>query len=175
MANFPTTQLTNQRRAFPAVLGVALILSIVVCAGLYFYYLIAQNVVNPMPVEGVLKEARCRASAISQQGTQTEIPVLQSIYEFPSRSKDVPPGSKERPHLDRITEHVSYETNAACQAAASAQAVGAKRTIWAGENPLGDRFRARLTEQREYPSSTLLWVPICIAALIFWGWRRAMR
>jgi hypothetical protein len=175
MANFPTTRLTNQRRDFPAVLGVALIFSIIICAGLYFYYLIAQNVVNPMPVQGVLKEAKCRPSAVSRQGAQTEIPVLLSIYEFPSRSKDVALGSKGRPHLDQITEYVSYETNAECQAAAFGQEVGSKRTIWAGENPLSDRFRARLIEEREYPSSTLLWVPGCIAALIFWGWRRAMR
>lgn len=175
MANLPNTRLTNQRRDFPAVLGVALVLSIVVCAGLYLYYFFAQNVVNPMPVQGVLKDASCRTSAISRQGTQTETPVLRNVYEFPSRSKDVAQGSAKRPHLDQITEHVSFETNADCLAAASGQAVGSKRTIWAGENPLSDRFRARLTEHREYPSSTLLWVPGCIAALIFLGWRRAMR
>jgi hypothetical protein len=165
----------NQRRDFPVLLRVVLILSIIVCAGLYFYYLIAQNVVNPMPVQGVLKEAKCRPSAISRQGTQTEIPVLLSTYEFPSRSNDATLGSMGRSHLDRITEYVSYETNAECEAAAVGQKVGSQRTIWAGENPLSDRYRARLTERREYPSLALLWVPTCIAALVFWAWRRVMR
>ena len=83
-------------------------------------------------------------------------------------------GSNGRPHVDHITEYVSYDTNAACLAAATSQKIGSVRTVWAGENPLGDRFRARLTEHQEYPSSTLLWVPGVIAAHIFWGWRRVM-
>lgn len=175
MTSSPAAHPPNRRRDFPAVLRVVLMLVIVICAGLYFYYLLAQDLSNPMPVQGVLTESTCRPSAISKKGTQTEIPVLLNVYEFPSRSKDVALQKKGRPTLDQITEYVSLATNEECFAAAKRQEIGSKRTIWAGEDELGKRFRARFTEHREYPPLALLWLPGCISALVLLIWRRAAR
>ena len=168
-------RLTNQRRKLPGVLRVVLIYSIAVCFGLYFYYLIAQDITNPVAVQGVLRESECLPASISKQGVRTGIPVLRSVYAFPSRSKDALLPEQGSPVCDQLTEYVEYETTAECQAAALGRQIGSKRTIWAGENPLSDRFRARFTEDRDYPPLALLWVPVCIAALILWLWRRATR
>lgn len=146
-----------------------LLFPVVVCAALYAYYFVAQAVVNPMPVEGVLMSASCRSSGISRQGTQTDIPTVLVVYEFPSRSTVRSPATSRHAYgRDDITEFIDYDTNANCMAAASALVPGSKRTVWAGENDMSDRFRARLTAERQYPSAALLWGPGCFAALVLW-------
>ena len=73
---------------------------------------------------------------------------------------------------DEIRDYTEYDTMAACEAAAQTVAPGTHQTVWAAENDWNDRFRARLTAERQYPSAALLWVPACFAALSLWVWRR---
>jgi hypothetical protein len=161
---------TNARRTSAAVVYVMVFFPVVVCAALYAYYFVAQAVVNPMPVEGVLKSAQCQPAGISRQGVQTSIPSVRIVYEFPSRSRAPRNSTVGHPRgLDEITEYIDYDTSDACEAAARALVPGSTRTVWAGENDMSDRFRARLTAERRYPPFTLLWVPGCLAAMVLWG------
>ncbi len=159
----------------PPLLYGMLLFPVVVCAALYGYYFFAQDVINPEPVQGVLKAASCQGGSISREGAKTSIVYLRTVYEFPSRSRDRAPATRTGPSLDEITDHVEYDRAADCEAAALALKPGSPRTVWAGENDLSDRFRARLTAERQYPPLALLWVPGCIAALVLWGWKRASR
>lgn len=159
------------RRPPPVLYGM-LLFPVVVCAALYAYYLLAQDVINPLPVQGVLKGVSCQGGSISKEGAKTSIVYLRTVYEFPSRSRDRPPPTKTGPSVDEITDYVEYDRAADCEAAAFALEMGSPRTVWAGENDLSDRFRARLTAERQYPPMALLWVPGCFAALVLWGWRR---
>ncbi len=148
-----------------------LLFPIVMCAALYAYYFTAQRVINPVPVEGALKSASCTGGSISRQGAKTSIVYLQTVYSFPSRSRN----QTLTPAQDEISDYVEYDRAADCEAAAAVLVVGSPRTVWAGENDMNDRFRARLTEARAYPPIALLWVPGAIAALVLLGWRRAFR
>lgn len=156
----------------PPVLYAMLLFPVVVCAALYLYYFLAQDVINPLPVQGVLKAASCQGGSISREGAKTSIVYLHTVYVFPSRSRDRPPPTKTGPNLDEISDYIEYDRAADCEAAALALERGSPRTVWAGENDLSDRFRARLTAERQYPPMALLWVPGCIAMLVLWGWRR---
>jgi hypothetical protein len=144
---------------------------VAVCAALYAYYFVSQSIINPVPVEGVLKSALCRPASISREGARTSIPSVRILYEFPSRSRGSSPATAT--HLprgrDEIAEYADYDTTEECMAAARALVPGSTRTVWAGENDMSDRFRARLTAERQYPPLALLWVPACLAALVLWA------
>ncbi len=160
----------NSARKSSTVVYVMALLPVVVCVALFAYYFVAQAVINPMPVEGVLKSAVCQPAGISRQGVRTGIPSVRLVYEFPSRSRAPRNPTVGHPRgLDEITEYIEYETSDACEAAARALVPGSTRTVWAGENDMSDRFRARLTAERQYPPVALLWVPAGIAAIVLWG------
>lgn len=157
-------------RTSSAVVYVMVLFPVVVCAALYAYYFVAQAVINPMPVEGVLTSARCQPAGISRQGVKTSIPSVRIVYEFPSRSRTPSNPTVMHPNgLDEITEYIDYDTSEACEAAARALVPGSTKTVWAGENDMSDRFRARLTAERQYPPVALLWVPAGFAAVVLWG------
>ena len=168
--------LTNARRraVSPAqkVLYGMLLVPCVICWALYIYYFFAQNLQNPMPVTGLFVSANCVGIGASGGrlggGSHT---YLETVYEFVSRSADSP----TRPLKDRITERVLYEAGwMACQDAQHAELeLRAPTTVWAGEDAMSARFRARLTADQQYPSVLLLLAPAAIPAMFF-GVRRWM-
>lgn len=172
MTATPDAPASAQSRRPPRALVAMLLFPVIVCWLLYAYYFFAQDVVNPAPVVGTLTSATCTGGSISQQGAKTSIVELRATYVFPSRSRDIAQASARTATLDQITDYVEYERAADCEAAALALPKGTTRTVWAGENPMSDRFRARLTADRHYPPLALLWGPILLAALVLWGWRR---
>lgn len=173
MAHSSASHDPPRKRRPPDVIRLALAFPVIACIALYSYYWFAQTVINPMPVQGVLREAVCHPASISRQGVKSGITELRTVYMFPSRSKDASYARSGPAVMDQITEYVEYDDASACEAEAIRREPGSMRTVWAGENPLSDRYRARLTEERHYPSATLLWVPGCIVAVLAWAWRRA--
>ena len=172
MTATPDSPAPAQARRPPRELVAMLLFPVIVCGLLYAYYFFAQDVVNPAPVVGTLTSATCTGGSISQQGAKTSIVELRTTYAFPSRSRDFARAPARTATLDQITDYVEYEKMSDCEAAALALPKGTTRTVWAGENAMSDRFRARLTADRHYPPLALLWAPILVAALVFWGWRR---
>jgi len=168
----PDDPASSPTRRPPRELVAMLLFPVIVCALLYAYYFFAQDVVNPAPVVGTLASATCTGGSISQQGAKTSIVALRTTYVFPSRSRDFAQAPARTPTQDQITDYVEYEKMSDCEAAVLALPKGATRTVWAGENAMSDRFRARLTADRHYPPLALLWGPILFAALALWGWRR---
>ena len=178
MPNFSTATRSDpqlRRKQLPRVIWIVLLVPVIVCALLYGYYFLAHQIVNPVPVVGVLKNASCQGGSISRQGAKTSIVYLRKIYEFPSRSRTLSNAATSGPRTDEISEFTEHDRAADCESAALSLEIGSQRTVWAGENPMTDRFRARLSAERTYPPVALLWVPVCIAALVRWAWRRAVR
>ena len=138
----------------------------VICWALYFYYFFAQHLQNPMPVTGQFVSVACVGVGASSgrlgDGAHT---YLETVYEFVSRSAD----TATSPMKDRVTERVLYEDGMAdCESdQQEAQTLRAPKTVWAGEDAMSARFRARLTADQEYPSVLLLLVPAAIPALFF--------
>ena len=159
----------------PLVLRIMLLGPAIVCALLYGYYFFAQRIINPAPVVGILKSASCTGGSISRQGAKTSIVYLHKVYRFPSRSKTLSAAAASGPRQDEISEYIEYDRTADCESAMLNLELGSQKTVWAGENKMTDRFRARLSAEQIYPSAALLWIPGCIAALALWAWRRASR
>ena len=159
----------------PLVLWMMLLGPVIVCAVLYGYYFLAQRIINPVPVQGVLKSASCTGGSISRQGAKTSIVYLRKVYGFPSRSKTHGVAAASGPRQDEISEYIEYDRSSDCESALLSLEVGSQRTVWAGENEMTDRFRGRLTAEQAYPPTALLWAPGCFAALALWAWRRASR
>lgn len=158
----------------PLVLWIMVLAPVIISALLYGYYFTAQRIVNPVPVVSVLKSASCQGGSISRQGAKTSIVYLRKIYEFPSRSSTHTKAGASSPRPDEITEFIEYDRVADCETAIQSLEFGQQRTVWAGENEMTDRFRARLSAEQAYPPLALLWLPGCIAALLLWAWRRGM-
>lgn len=159
----------------PGVLKLMLLGPVVVCAALYGHYFFAHRIINPVQVVGVLKSASCQGGSISRQGAKTSIVYLHAIYSFPSRSKSQGMHGPSSPTQDEISEYIEYDRSADCETAALKLEVGSQRAVWAGENPMTDRFRGRLSAEQDYPPLALLWAPACLAALALWAWQRATR
>lgn len=165
---------TRWRAVSPAkkVLYGMLLVPCLICWALYFYYLVAQNLQNPLPVTGFFVSANCVGMGASSgrlgSGSHT---YLETVYEFVSRSADTPTS----PLKDRITERVLYDDGMKdCESdQQAALALRAPKTVWAGEDAMSARFRARLTADQQYPSVLLLLVPAAIPAMFF-GVRRWM-
>jgi len=172
MTASPDDPASSRTRRPPRELVAMLLFPVIVCALLYACYFFAQDVVDPAPVVGTLRQATCTGGSISQQGAKTSIVELRAVYAFPSRSRDVASPTTKDPAFDQITEYVEYDRMSDCEAAVLALPKGSTRTVWAGENSMNDRFRARLTAERQYPPLALLWGPILFAVLALWGWRR---
>lgn len=172
MTATPDSPASAQSPRPPRALVAMLLFPVIVCWILYFYYLFAQSVEHPAPVTGTLKSAACTGGSISQQGAKTSIVEMRAVYAFPSRSRDYAGRTAKAPALDEIAEYVEYDRASDCEAAVLALPKGTTKTVWAGENSMNDRFRARLTAERQYPPLALLWGPILFAAAVFWGWRR---
>ena len=146
----------------------------VVCWILYFYYAFAQSLRNPMPVTGQFVSANCVAVGASSNrlGGGSHM-YLETVYEFVSRSADIATSPSKGSIKDRIVDRVLYEDGLeVCEPdQREALALRAPKRVWAGEDAMSARFRARLTVDQEYPSVLMLVVPTAFAALFF-GVRR---
>jgi hypothetical protein len=157
-----------------------LLFPVFICWTLYFYYFFAQDLENPMPVEASFIIAKC-GEPVGGNGRSTRTVAhsswhMTTEYEFESRSKSFRENGKQRAARDRKTDYVEIGTFAECEtAAAKANEARKPTTIWAGEDDIDSRFRARFTEKREYPSIWLLLIPRLIAGVGIWLWTRAMR
>lgn len=161
-----------------------LLLPVAICWTLYGYYFFAQHLDNPMPVTAQFLIAECwtYTSSGRTRGTAGAEPVeheefyLKTEYEFDSRSKSFLENGRQRVVKDRITDYTKVGRFEACEVAAkTANDQRKPTTVWAGEDDIDDRFRARMTERREYPAFGLLWVPALVAGLGIWLWTRAVR
>jgi hypothetical protein len=83
---------------------------------------------------------------------------------------------KQRLVKDTITDYTEIGRFEDCEIAAKAANDQRKpTTVWAGEDDIDERFRARLTERREYPAHGLIWVPALVAGVGIRLWTRAAR
>lgn len=170
--SMPQRRLTHPARK---LLYAMLALPVVVCWALYGYYFLAQHLKNPMPVTGQFVSAACVGSGASsgRLGGGSFV-YLETVYEFVSRSSQRAASGVVK---DRITERMLFDQRwSDCEAALqTAMDLRAPTTLWAGEDAMDARFRARLTAEQAYPSALLLVVPLCLPALFFgvrrWGSR----
>jgi hypothetical protein len=156
-----------------------------ICWALATYYFFAQRLENPQPVAAKFVNAKCEAATGS--GIRASKPGLGTIgyieyflfteYEFESRSKSFNVNGTQRKAIDRKTHYdETSRTWEDCNALAErANAERKPTTVWAGEDDLDSRFRARFTEAQEYPPLAMLWVPVLIAFVGIKLWSRAMR
>jgi hypothetical protein len=176
----------NRRAADPArqLIFTALLLPLVICWSIYTYYFFAQHLESPQPVTGSFINAKCeaphgggiRASSKPEKTVGDVEFQLITEYEFESRSKSFNVNGTMRKAMDRKTHYGEMSNEKDCTIAA--QQLNAERkpvTIWAGEDDIESRFRARFTEAREYPPLAMLWVPALIAFAGIKLWTRAMR
>ncbi|TAG43732.1 MAG: hypothetical protein EAZ30_17865 [Betaproteobacteria bacterium] len=179
----------RRRAADPArqtIFGM-LLLPVAICWTLYAYYFVAQDLENPQPVVAAFVSAECWAppstavlkgvnnsnSAIKIGETQF---FLKTEYEFDSRSKSFRSSGNSVKAKDRKTDVVEIGGLADCEIAAQlANTERKSTTVWAGEEDIEDRFRARFTAEREFPPLAMLWVPALIAGAGIKLWTRAMR
>jgi hypothetical protein len=176
----------TRQAADPArqVIFTVLLLPVGICWALAAYYFFAQHLENPQPVTGSFINAKCeaphgggiRASSKAEKTVGDVEFQLITEYEFESRSKSFNVNGTLRKTMDRKTRYGEMSNEEDCTIAA--QQVNAERksvTIWAGEDDIDSRFRARFTETQEYPPLAMLWVPALIAFVGIKLWTRAMR
>jgi hypothetical protein len=176
----------SSKPADPArqVIFTVLLLPVGICWALAAYYFFAQHLENPQPVTGSFINAKCEApygSGIrASSKPERTIGYIQyqliTQYEFESRSNSFNVNGVQRKAMDRRTHYGELTRREDCLIAA--QQVNAERkpvTIWAGEDDIYSRFRARFTETQEYPPLAMLWVPALIAFVGIKLWMRAMR
>jgi hypothetical protein len=176
----------SSKPADPArqVIFTVLLLPVGICWALAAYYFFAQHLENPQPVTGSFINAKCeapygsgiRASSKPEKNIGDVEFQLITEYEFESRSESFNVNGTLRKTMDRKTHYGEMSNEEDCTIAA--QQVNAERksvTIWAGEDDIDSRFRARFTEAQEYPPLAMLWVPALIAFVGIKLWMRAMR